>query len=1015
MTYKNLENPVTFEQAKDSGISMQAPDGSKVFVQNQDIENAFKEGYSFPNENIDLYVNDMMGNTKQIKAKEFGNELLRGATFKPFAQEQVDQQKILAGQEVELNPAEKLGVFASSMGKGVSFGLTDVVAGAVNDLIDQISKNPESSNDILREARKKGEGYDLAGEIVGGVLGGAVSSGALGLVAKSSLPNIMKAAAGMGIGAAEGALYEVGTKAGEAVLGDPTVNAEKIIMSAGTGALFGLGGGLLGESLSALGTKFGTLAPKKYTKELPDINVRPVGDASQSPLTKSPIFEVTNPQGDLVGSVRLSVANENSIHIAGRHTANIEDFDLPDSAFEDGTADALLNDLIGKFGQVNSSSEGNSLGKLQELLEVRGSKHVDEQGNTFYSIVNPVEKEIKSTDELIQEYGEMVDKQLDLAPAEKRMWARFTNKGNKEFRDKVIEYYNDPTKLQVELPRFFEGIDKALIDFTKTAEAAKTKLASNLDSTAVPVITDGITSAQDNILQQLEIAIDSPVLKHTGYLQTLESAFEALEKVKVSNNAEQMWLQSREIVRGLDNSYNLIKKQVLPYERNKIKAGSLRKILDTTVLKNKDLPNSVGERFSEIQESHAKFMAAANKFARSFREGKKLDRPINISALKSTIKTHSPMDLTKRMVASDGYLYQMKQFADELKKHPDLVDNPEILDTVSKISTERISDLRDIIEADMLVKNIESSGELGKMKNDMLKNALSVGGAFAASRVTDLIAPGLSPFSWYFGAKLGQSSADKVLKSKTPITVINRINTTQGWKSKANEKVISMVDYVADIAKKYPEGLKPKALAPKVATIVGTNFRDSDSRNEKAAKIVHRIDTISESALETIAQELEDIPQHATAIKQKLSDNIAYVRKNIPRPSEDIEMSRKDFNKMLSIVEAAFDPESALARAISEKDPEMLKHVKALIGNTYSELVAKVNMKANVKKLPRDKRALLNMLNTVESQGVSEVTPPAPEVGVNVPAAQPGPGRPSKPDLDLGTQTEMLPGDAIQE
>ncbi len=158
---------------------------------------------------------------------------------------------------------------------------------------------------------------------------------------------------------------------------------------------------------------------------------------------------------------------------------------------------------------------------------------------------------------------------------------------------------------------------------------------------------------------------------------------------------------------------------------------------------------------------------------------------------------------------------------------------------------------------------------------------------------------------------------------------------------------------------------------------------------------------------------MNDIPQHAEAVKNKLNNNIEYVRQNIPRPIEGIEMSRKDYKRLLSIVEAAFDPQTALVRAITEKDQEMMKHVRALAGNTYSEVVAKVNMLSDLRKMPREKKAILNMLNSVESQQ-QQAAPPSPGVETGVPAAQPSPGRPPKPDLDLGTQTEKLPGDAIQ-
>lgn len=98
-----------------------------------------------------------------------------------------------------------------------------------------------------------------ATSFAGTALGGAGLIGATG-----GLGALGEAAAGgAGLGAsllstgAEGALFGAGTAVSDAALGDPNLNAQKVLADVGMGAVLGIGAGALGSGLKSLVGKFG--------------------------------------------------------------------------------------------------------------------------------------------------------------------------------------------------------------------------------------------------------------------------------------------------------------------------------------------------------------------------------------------------------------------------------------------------------------------------------------------------------------------------------------------------------------------------------------------------------------------------------------------------------------------------------------------------------------------------------------------------------------------------------------
>ena len=168
-----------------------------------------------------------------------------------------------------------------SLGQQVAAGAEGVARGAtfgVSDLLERGAGIPAA--DIAGRAE---ENPTLAG--TGSLAGGAaalyLTGGAAGLAAKLGLGELGTAAklAAMGV---EGGAFGLGNSISEAAMGDPSLNAQKIISNIGTGAALGVGLGGLGKlaetglpkvapALTKLVTKAQDLAGKIGTEEQPGL------------------------------------------------------------------------------------------------------------------------------------------------------------------------------------------------------------------------------------------------------------------------------------------------------------------------------------------------------------------------------------------------------------------------------------------------------------------------------------------------------------------------------------------------------------------------------------------------------------------------------------------------------------------------------------------------------------------------------------------------------------------------
>lgn len=241
------------------------PEGQLVFSPLEDVhQNVGQLGYMIPT---------------QEQLSEFANQQKYGEGFGNMAK---------AGLE--------------GLGRGATFGATDYLAPAI------LGTDPEAISQRRERNPTTAAITEIGGAVGSGLLlpelapAGLLSKAGAGVAARlapealtegaSLASQALNAAGRVGASAAgsavEGAAYGLGQTVTEAALGDPDLNAEKILANVGYGALFGAGmGGMLkaGEiGIPATLTKAQDVIGKTYRKLVGGLDE--AGEFAPGPLTK---------------------------------------------------------------------------------------------------------------------------------------------------------------------------------------------------------------------------------------------------------------------------------------------------------------------------------------------------------------------------------------------------------------------------------------------------------------------------------------------------------------------------------------------------------------------------------------------------------------------------------------------------------------------------------------------------------------------------------------------------------
>jgi len=148
--------------------------------------------------------------------------------------EDIANQAVTLGEHFQRAVTNKLAM-AAGIARGGTLGLSDVASNIVPGLPEKL-KGLQEENPLP----------SLTGAIIGGGATSYLTGGVSGLLPKGA--GLVASTAAMGT---EGALFGAGNVVSEAALGDPTVNAQKVMSEMGKGFLFGAGLNVLAKGLEA--------------------------------------------------------------------------------------------------------------------------------------------------------------------------------------------------------------------------------------------------------------------------------------------------------------------------------------------------------------------------------------------------------------------------------------------------------------------------------------------------------------------------------------------------------------------------------------------------------------------------------------------------------------------------------------------------------------------------------------------------------------------------------------------
>lgn len=158
----------------------------------------------------------------------------------------------------ELFGGRTVAAAALAAARGATFGVSDAAIKALSAVPEERAAELQQIKTQNPEASAVGEAAGIVGSsFVPGSpvaraakVGSAAERTVASVLAKRGAGKIVSSGVGKGVGSAiEGAIYGGAQAIDEATLGDPTINAEKVVASMGLGALFaGATGGLLGAA-----------------------------------------------------------------------------------------------------------------------------------------------------------------------------------------------------------------------------------------------------------------------------------------------------------------------------------------------------------------------------------------------------------------------------------------------------------------------------------------------------------------------------------------------------------------------------------------------------------------------------------------------------------------------------------------------------------------------------------------------------------------------------------------------
>jgi hypothetical protein len=912
-----------------SKLKMTAPDGSIYWVNNTDVNEAIRKGLRPASDTGSLTVENIFTKEQEdVNTNEVSSKINQGGHRYVGFDEQIGAIK---PEETTLTGVERVGTALTGLNP---FGVNDIISGSINKVIDYAQgRDPNETNRKLAELREQDKTVQLAANIVSGIGGGIVTGGMANTLASrvgtGALSRI--GAAGL-LNGLDGMSYAVGRDLGEATLGNPEINAERLMASAKAGFLWGGGASLIAPSIGYGVSKITRQGVKEASGKLPLLVLDEVSPDPNSLFKTINIYDAE--KGVIAGNARLAINNPNSIHQVGKHGVSLEELNLNPNYIGTRASEAVVGELVNKFGRVATSSTSREIpDNISNTFKYLGNRHMAEDGVEYMVATRSPKVEFSTADEMIETYGKYLASRMPDTEGAVVLRDLF-NKRNTEFRKKVFDYYNNPESRLLDSTQSVQKMADLALDVKRVAENLKTEVLTKFNTDLTPKLKAHIWH------QKLDV--DEMVARSTQIMDEFSPRTIAILKRKsialqsISNQTDGVsMLQSlRKQSKDLGADIAAMRKSDFPPEDINM-LSNLRRKIDDDIIRNPEITGDVAEAWISIQRRQAAVIEQTKKFSKRYTGKEDLSKAdISPERIRNIINAKSHLPTAKAVAEDEAYLRTMREFIDELEGTSNRlgIEVPSTLKQRDVFNKTFIDDLRNQNKASkVLLQQVKDKGSSDWVDGVMTGAMSSTGVAFA----------NLAGLPWFLGAASGMAGATAFRKGFTdPVKMLRVIEGI-------SEKTTNFHNTIKKLSNIVPSRtLNPAVTSSKALERIGINVGLSKEYSKDYAKLYtalsKKLDVVSSESINGSFEGVsEAIPEHTVAILNKSMAVKEYVKNNLPPPPRKMKDHRHDIKKMYDLVDSAFNPLGSLERFMLTGDRQAILHTKELYPNIIAEMATK--------------------------------------------------------------------------
>ena len=1004
-----------------------SPTGEVVRAAPEDIDGLISAGYKPVNLEKTWEVTKFNGQEPvKVRGGDLQSYIQQGYKtnkLDEYIQQKSEYMRATAPQPVELSAAETVGGLVSAAASGATFGLTDVAARGLNEMIEAVGMQPEGyakeQANQLREIRDALGWGSIAAEVLGGLLtGGAIASAG------------KTAATKIGLSALEGIAGGIGNQAARQALEDPRVTVESYLSYAALGGGIGGAGGALAAGL-------GRKLPTAGLSEVP-IRKLDLGDLASFKDSREfakDVLAIKDEAGNLLGTATVSRADPSSYHLGGRHGVTIEDFHISPKAPAD-VKQNLVRELVEQFGSVSSPSNKEALaGGVRDLFSTTGVKHVTKDGAEWFQATADTLPKATSQDafamDTYRKIMRVVGKEAEEGSRDFELMKKLTNNENGIFRKDVLDMIGDPTKKINEVMKDFKDIDDISASFGRAADDTLRGLAEKITPDAALAMKQVLSETQAGMANTIRALKDSGTDAGAFYANMLTRKSDGLNKVIKTASPQDAWFnlntQRREFVEAIANlnkkgnmpsgvsdglnaivgrfdealekgfsepAIQRVAKRVVnvgpepekltkggkisekwkAWNEKKVKAETSPVEAPTDMMSPKwfeEFGEDVAEGAAKVADSeltkpaqlYKKLIQYSQEIRDANEEFGKLFRTRGKIAQERVYEAYQstkPGKMNSKLDALDRFRASAQTFNDTLKE----ARASGLVDNLpNSVDVDFISPLNNVLKTRELSETAALLTRMGAntAREGMIKSAAATLGSMIGAGVGSIG----GPFSAGIASMSGSNLASALTNSLTNPTALLKLSMSmERTTSRLGRTLTKAIDTTGEAITKIQR--------PTILAGLGITRENAKTPVDYVRSARERLEELKNP--ERVAMTVGGMPEEVKAQTQQSLDNIyGYSLANLPNPKPGRGVSQADAMKADKILLAAVNPVAALERAVANKETDVVKHVAAMYPGLMQVFQTMMLDKAeDISKLPYAQRLNLQRIAGYNASGSSD-------------------------------------------